>query len=260
MASTKDIFGISEYLFYGKYSHLRRELDFNYHGSYSQKRTLIQDKIIDTFLGKLDIGELFFFANLKMTPEETKKPRLIFSGGVMGAGKSHTLKWMHENKQINLDEFLWVDPDKIKELIPEYDTFKKEDPFTAGSRLHHESGYIQEILVLLALKNGWNIIVDGSLKDHVWYSWYFGIIRSHYPNYKLEIIYVVANVDIIWKRINCRAAETGRYIPPSVFQDNLEQVPKSIDVLRKLVDKIMSFVNNNTPKLMWQAEFVELDT
>lgn len=79
------------------------------------------------------------------------KPRLIFTGGAMGAGKSFALKRISPQINVKLNEFVRVDPDQIKEELPEFELLKKENPDVAGSQVHLESGFIQELIVESAL-------------------------------------------------------------------------------------------------------------
>ena len=70
---------------------------------------------------------------------------------------------------------------------------------------HKEAGYVAEILTLVGLQAGKNVLVDGSLRDHEWYQKYFAFLRKEYPMYKLAIIHVVAPRDAVFERAAERA-------------------------------------------------------
>ena len=70
----------------------------------------------------------------------------------MGAGKSRSLQSLSQTHfEINLDKVIWIDPDKIKEFLPEFEEYKKTNPDKAGTLVHKESGFICEIILELAL-------------------------------------------------------------------------------------------------------------
>lgn len=86
------------------------------------------------------------------------KPRIIFTAGGFGAGKSFVAAALENLKLIDVASFLWIDPDSIKEEIPEYEVYKRTDPDQAATLVHRESGYIQEELLETALQAKKNII------------------------------------------------------------------------------------------------------
>ncbi len=118
----------------------------------------------------------------------------------MGAGKSHTLNFLNERGNFPLAAFVLIDPDEIRQNLPEFSLYVSKDPLHAGSMTRKEAGYIVEILTLAALQSGKNVLVDTSLRDHEWYKEYFAMIRKDYPNVKLAILHVVAPEEAVFKR------------------------------------------------------------
>ena len=123
----------------------------------------------------------------------------------MGAGKSHTVRWMWEAGHFPLEAIVHLDPDLFKTAMPEWDGYVALDPMSAGQRTQRESGYLVEIAQAAAMAEGRrvsaggrredtsmgasatrpghvrrHIWVDGSLRDLNWYRAVFGSIRrSH---------------------------------------------------------------------------------
>ena len=77
---------------------------------------------------------------------------------------------LRQNRRFPLVSFVIADPDEIRREFPEYLEYVKRDALTAGELTMKEAGFVAEILQLVALDNGKNVLVDGSLRDHAWYS------------------------------------------------------------------------------------------
>ena len=58
----------------------------------------------------------------------------------MGAGKSHTVRWMWEAGYFPLEAIVHLDPDLFKTAMPEWDGYVALDPMSAGQRTQRESG------------------------------------------------------------------------------------------------------------------------
>lgn len=176
-------------------------------------------------------------------------PRIIFTAGPFGAGKSVAIGALRRAGIVDTSEFLWIDPDALKEEIPEYDEFKKANPLNAATLVHKESGHIQEQLLERALKEGKNIIVDGSLSGKGWWSHEFKRIRTQYPKYSLSIVYVNADEKTIRERIEDRGRKTGRFIPEELVKKNIQAVTESVAELKKLTDTTVEITNDLNPRI-----------
>ena len=55
-------------------------------------------------------------------------------------------------------------------------------------------------MTLAALQAGKNVLVDGSLRDSEWYSWYFGRLREDFPSVRQAIIHVTAPREAVFSR------------------------------------------------------------
>jgi len=71
---------------------------------------------------------------------------------------------------------------------------------------------IAEIMVGAALKNGHNVLVDGSLRDPVWYRNYFGILRHSHPSLRIAILHITAARENVFKNARVRTGHTGSNI------------------------------------------------
>ena len=227
--STADLYQSDDFIFAGDFTESRSKVDFSYHSNYQIERQLLQDRIIHKYLrfGK-----------------SVDSPKIIFTAGVMGVGKGHILKKMSESKQIDLQDYLWIDPDQLKDELPEMKIYVKLDPKRAGTKLHKESGFIQEIILSEALKQNKNIIVDGSLTSLIRHKMFFESIHRDYPHYTIEIIYVIADLEKIQARIQRRGDATGRFVPMEKVEQAFHQIPKTVEALTPLVSRVIIIDNN----------------
>lgn len=132
--------------FYGKFSHIRETLDYNYHCNYTFERQKLQDAIIDDMLD----AAVIFDVDGKIGSVPTE-PWIVFTAGAMGAGKSHTMNVLVEKGRFPLTAFVVVDPDEIRHLLPEYSVYIASNPEHAGDLTRKEAGFIAEILTLAAV-------------------------------------------------------------------------------------------------------------
>lgn len=239
--STEENYKSSRMKFYGKYAYLREALDYNYHRNYKRERQILQDAIIEETVNNVKIVDSKTLDTCT-TPTE---PFLVFTAGAMGAGKSYTLRMMHEKGRFPLPAFVIVDPDEIRQQFPEYSLYVAQDQSKAGEMTRKEAGYIVEILTEVSLQAGKNVLVDGSLRDWEWYKSYFERLRMEYPSLKIAILHIDAPRSAIFERAKARGEKTGRVVPESVLELALEQVPKSVEILKKDVDYYCRL--NNAP-------------
>lgn len=218
-----------EYSF--KYEYLKEFIDWTYHEKYDNKRELMQEKIIDKY-----------FDDKPVFKNESKW--LIFTGGCYGAGKSHIMRHLHKLGKINLDNYVYADQDKMRDFLPEYQDYLKENHFTAGFKTNKETSYMSEMVQKHALFSNYNLIIDSSLRDGDWHLEYISWIKQKFPDYKIAIVFVDASWERILERNIKRGEITKRVIPLKCLEDAFEQSPKSFEMLKSHVD-LHYYVTNN---------------
>eukprot|EP00536_Pseudo-nitzschia_multiseries_P015744 jgi/Psemu1/218994/e_gw1.943.9.1 len=217
--------------FYGKFSHIRKTLDYSYHSNYTFERQKLHDAIITNMLNEAYICDEDGNVGLSAA-----NPWIVFTAGAMGAGKSYTMSVLVEHERFPLPAFVVVDPDEIRRLLPEYHMYIAENPKLAGDLTRKEAGYIAEILTLAALQSGKNVLQDGSLRDHAWYRVHFQRLKENFPQVRQAILHITAPKEAILNRAAYRAVATGRIVPEELLEQAMEEVPKSVKILAPLVD------------------------
>ena len=206
--------------FVGKYQDIRNRLDYTFHRRYSVERQLLQDELIKSFL-----NTTVYDRSHNVTCEVPLENWIVFTAGPMGAGKGHTIQWLHKEKLFPFNAFVNVDPDAIRSLLPEFSFYIKHNISIAGSLTQKEVGYISEILSYDALNLGKNVLVDGSLRNTYWYLEYFKNLREEFPIVKISIIEVAAQPNTVLSRAAKRSLVTGRVVPAAVILDSIDKIP-----------------------------------
>lgn len=214
-------------MLYGKYAETRRSLDYSFHKVYPEERQILQDSIIDYFL---DEKPCFTDCN----------PKLVLAAGAMGSGKSHVMKNM---LKIEYEMYVIADVDRIKHHIPEMRRLLETDPDNAGKIMHSEACTIHEIIFRQAVIDRRNLIIDGSLRNGEFFNGYLSNLKKN-STYEVTIVHVVASLKTCLRRAEKRSKETGRIVPQSSISLSIEECPKSVERLRKIVDIVLTVYND----------------
>jgi hypothetical protein len=126
--------------FVGKYKDIRSQLDYSYHHPYNVERQQFQDGLIDRFL-KTKVHDNETNTDCEVPLENW----IVFTAGPMGAGKGHTLQWLAHQGLFPFDAFVNVDPDVIRQLLPETSTYNERDNNSTGYLTQKEVNYISEV-------------------------------------------------------------------------------------------------------------------
>jgi predicted kinase len=220
--STEKNYRTNDREFCGRFEKIRQRLDYEYHTNYTCSRQRVQDIIIGSMLKSTKLVD-------KDTGRQCSaptRPWIVFTAGVMGAGKTHTIRQLDAKGQFPLESFVSVDPDEIRRLLPEFQSYVDTCPELAGELTRKEAGMMAEILTEAALERGQNVLVDGSLWDAAWYQKYFTTLRQSHPSIKLGIIHVTAPTEAIFQRVKVRIL-FACYLHFRVVQDHPSHFPFS---------------------------------
>lgn len=220
--------------FVESFLHIRRTRDYDFHYYYPDFRQRTQNTIIERFLG-LDL------------PARVANPWIVFTAGAMGAGKSYVMHTLHRANLCNLEGRVYVDMDQIREMLPEYDHYVRDDQEclkdpqaclveTAGDLTQVESGYIQEILLEAALERGKQIVVDGSMHNAGWWKSQLKDIKQRYPEYRVAILEIVTAWEDVERNIEERYNKTGRMVPLHTVKISWNEVPEFVADLSESED------------------------
>lgn len=222
-----------------KYKYILNYLDKNYFNEiYNHERSLLHERIVDSY-----------FINKKKSNRT-----IIFTGGCYGSGKSHVLKELHKHSKINLDNYIFIDPDQLRSFLPEYSVLLNTDPWNAGLKTNKEVFFISELIKYHALFNKYPVIYDSSLKDYEWVSKHFEWLYSQFEDIKICIIHVYASWIHVLERNLIRAEQTKRCIPLRFIKNAYDLSIKSNEHLKDIVDLNIVIKNDSDDELNEQLK------
>lgn len=202
--------------------HQETQSFYSKNGSYTQKREELHQDIINKI----------FENSEKAKPKEGEKPKAVFLGGRGGSGKSK-----FEGLVYDKDNYIVLDADAIKEMIPEYQGYNAYE-------VHEESSDILNKALQMARKEGLNIVLDATMKT---LSSTENKIKSFADSgYNVEMYYMhLPREKAAERAIGRFMGDRGRYVPLEVLlgmKDNEE----NFDKLKKYALK-WAFYNNDVP-------------
>jgi predicted ABC-type ATPase len=167
---------------------------------------------------------------------KSNPPVLYLMGGGGAAGKGTVKNTLVKMGRLNTTGAVMVDPDDIKEQLPEYRKLVQMKDGRAAAIVHEESSLIAKEVVKKAYENKFNIIMDVTLGDPA-----KGLeqIKTAKDNgYKVVLIGVTVDPALAMDRAIERAERTGRWVPSKMllsahkgFSEGFERYVREADVV-----------------------------
>ncbi|KAB2399922.1 MULTISPECIES: zeta toxin family protein [Bacillus cereus group] len=193
-------------------------------GEYTIERKLLHNEIIESFLK----GQL----------QQEQEPEAILLGGGSAAGKSSIGELVIKGYKLQKQNMIWIDPDKIKEKIPEYqDAMESEDIGSmkqATFLVHDESSDITMKLLKICMKRKLNYMYDGTMKNEVKYIKLIQQLRQ--AGFSIKAIIVDVPIKVALERSNMRFKVTGRLVPEHIIEESHMRVATTFSKIKDLID------------------------
>lgn len=214
---------------------------------FSAERKLLHEQIISHYLGKQQ----------DKLPHGTNTPKLLHSAGAPGAGKSAIIKRLSELGVFDLKEFVIIDPDEIRAMLPEYHIWQdriENDGTISKSRIAElsqaEALYIGAQIFARAQKAGKNIFRDGTMKDLIFFSRFLAQVKQTTPAYETMIVHIDVDEQVAWSRIQSRGKIEGRLVGREFFERAAPHIINStMEHLKRLSNFYVKIDNNDEPKI-----------
>lgn len=188
-------------------------------GNYTSERLVIHEQIINQLIKDI---------------RSSDNPTANFLGGGSGSGKSSIANLLIQQFKEKGEDVVLIDSDKIKTMLPEYNTLIEKNPAQAAMILHDESSDISTKLFQKCLENKLNFIFDGTMKNKEKYESFIESARQH----KFEVSVSIADVPLeeAKHRAKLRYETERRYVPVEIIEESHRKVPVTFQALKDKVD------------------------
>lgn len=175
---------------------------------------------------------------------DDEKPIAVLMMGAPASGKSTLAKRIPEAR------FVRVDPDGIKEKLPEYHEAMAGNAKNAAAMVHEESSHLAKQIREEAISGRKNLLVDGTGKNAETYGAL--IKRLQGEGYHVRVMMAHLDKDEGMRRMKARADVTGRYVPDEFVNEAYEKIPRNFPHLAGLADEAQLFdMGGAEPKPTW---------
>lgn len=210
-------------------------------GEYTPVRKKLHEEIYKKFLDHVP------------TVPENQKPVAIVTMGGPAAGKTTLVKHV----QSNFNDFAVVNPDDVKEELPEYQkgiNLGEKDGKTVSARdaaflVHQESSDVAIEIQKLAIEQRKNIILDGTGKNVEKYRKKIADLKA--AGYHVQVIMPHVDMNEAIDRVEARAEKTGRYVPEDIVRHAHTRIPSNFEAIARTADEFALFKSGRPPKAVW---------
>ncbi|MDA2627260.1 zeta toxin family protein [Bacillus cereus] len=193
-------------------------------GEYTIERKVLHNEIIESFL--------------KDQLQQEQEPEAILLGGGSAAGKSSIGELVSKGYKHQKQNLVWIDPDKIKEKIPEYQKLIESGNIElmeqAAFLVHDESSDITMKLIKICMKRKLNFMYDGTMKNEVKYIKLIQQLRQ--AGFSIKAIIVDVPIKVALERSNMRFKVTGRLVPEHIIEESHMRVATTFSKIKDLID------------------------
>ena len=191
-------------------------LHTNAKGAYSPEREALHKSIIDHFMAG---------------SRAQAQPHAIFTAGGAASGKS-ALAGRARESGANLPVprgHVYVNPDDIKEMLPEYNDLKEAGHADiAAAATHEESSDIAMARTAISMARHRHLVIDGTGNSAIGK---FGtkLRAAKHAGYTVTARYAHISTSEAIEREHARAARTGRHVPEQALRHQHHTVSASFD-------------------------------
>ena len=180
------------------------------------------------------------FLNVKpAAPGEQKVAYMTM--GAPASGKSSAIRGIDTSK------FVKVDPDAIKEKLPEYKKAianRNATYLNAAKMAHEESSDIAKKIMQKAIENGNHIIVDGTGSDAGKFIQKINALKA--AGYHVHVAMPHLEEEEGIQRMKRRADKTGRMVPEDFARAAYKTIPANFEKIAKMADSFALYDNSGT--------------
>jgi predicted ABC-type ATPase len=206
-------------------------------GVYKPGRAAFHDAIVKKFM------------HGKAPAAPGEKPHALVMMGGPGSGKSSILKQLG----IDLDSHVHIDPDEIKQHIPEYHVARAHNAKNAAFMAHEESSDVAKKLRDHAIQNRHHVLIDGTGANGPKHKAMVEDLKQRGYHVTLAMPHISKEEGL--SRVAKRAEGNGRFVPSDVVGGAYDKIPGNFHKVAAAADDAYLFDNHEkSPRLMYKKE------
>jgi predicted ABC-type ATPase len=206
--------------------------------TYSLSRKALHNDIRDSILDRV-----------RPVDRSVSRPQAVITMGIPASGKSKAVGDM-----IDTSNHAHIDPDNIREQLPEFKAAVEQRAKDGGSIVKDETDNIADEVLTEAVGRDVNILLEGVVSDPDWYE---NDLIPHLKNSGYDVAIMMVhepNVDAAIERADLRGRKKGRFVPERHIRDAQPRIPKNFKRLSKLLDSFAVYTTGKPPRKMWTKE------
>ncbi len=163
---------------------------------------------------------------LPVAPGEQKIA--IMTMGGPGSGKSAMMAGTDEK------QFVHVDPDAVREHLPEYKAGLAASYRGSAAKTHEEASYVAKQIKAQAIAEGKHLLIDGTGKNGPKMVKEIAALKA--AGYTVHVNMAHLTAAQAEPRVAARAEKTGRDVPRDMMKDAYDKIPKNVASVMKAAD------------------------
>jgi predicted ABC-type ATPase len=196
--------------------HQHFDRDPNEGGRPSAERAALHQSIIDRATQGVEV------------PAPGEQKIAVMTMGGPGSGKGTFAQ------EVDHSHFVVVDPDEVKQSLPEYREGTDRRWTGVAAMAHEESSYVAKQIQKAAIDQGKHLLIDGTGKTLSSFKQKIDQLKA--AGYEVHVRMSHVDAATAQPRIDARALKTGRAIPPQVVQKAYREIPKNFQEISKVAD------------------------
>jgi predicted kinase len=182
--------------------------------------------------GELEFGRTLLHAAImqELLDDHARheEPSVVFMAGGPASGKT-TLA-----VQLALpNDAVYINPDEIRERLPEYEMWKEERPDDAARLTHREASDLAKRTYALALARGHNVVYDAVGGDDSG-GFTAKVEAAIARGQRVRIAYATVPVEVALERENARFKEKRRRVPEPVLRNGHAEASRGLATVSRL--------------------------
>jgi predicted ABC-type ATPase len=215
---------------------------------YQMERAVLHNEIVNSFMVDKEGNAI------KPPSEGVQKTAIVMMGGT-ASGKTSLIKHLLDTDDIAGAGFVNVNPDDVKEQLPEYNEGLEMRAKDSAAAVHLESGDVAADVYNRTIEKGLNMVLDGTGRHadkHI-----RKIKQLQENGYHIQLIMPDIDVQEAVERANSRADATGRYVPSKILIGAHLGIPGNFEKIAREADEFHLYNNRGgfeiEPQLKWSG-------